>query len=104
MPLNTMQGLTPTITVKVPTSIDLTEAANIYVSFKQGNRLVLKLSENLDVSAHQVAVYLTQEQTLMFKAGPAEIQVNWTYSSGQRGATKRKEIYVDANHLLEVLP
>ena len=103
MAVKTMQGLTPAVTLKVPTTTDLTQAAHVYVSFKQGNRLVLKLTENLDVSAHQVVVYLTQEQTLMFKVGPVEIQANWTYANGQRGATYPVDMTVAGNHLQEVL-
>lgn len=100
--METMQGLTPTITVTVPNSVDLTEAANIYPSFKQGNRL-FKITEGFTVAAHQVSISLTQEQTLAFRPGLAEVQVNWTYSTGQRGATKPKQINVSENHILEVL-
>jgi hypothetical protein len=99
--LKTMQGLTPTISIIVPDTVDLTEA-NVYVSFKQGSKL-LKLTDGFDVSAHQVDVYLTQEDTLQFSAGTVEIQVNWVYSSGQRGATKPVNLSVSSNHLLEVL-
>ena len=102
MALKTMQGLTPTITVTVGTSTDLTEAANVYVSFKQGKKL-LKLTDGFDVSAHQVDIYLEQEDTLQFDPGTVEIQLNWTYSSGQRAATKPVSLSVSPNHLLEVL-
>lgn len=103
MALRTMQGLTPTITVTVGTSIDLTEAENVYVSFKQGNK-VLKLTDGFDVQAHQVDIYLEQADTLSFAPGAVEIQLNWTYSSGQRSATKPVNLSVAPNHLLEVLP
>ena len=101
MALETMQGLTPTISITVPEEIDLTEAAHVYVSFKQGSKL-LKLTD-AEMSAHQVDVYLTQEQTLQFNEGTLTVQVNWTYASGQRGATKIMPIKMGANHLLEVL-
>lgn len=101
--METMQGLTPTISVTVPSDIDLTQAGNVYVSFKQGGK-VLKLTEGFDVSEHQVDVYLTQKQTLSFAVGTVEIMLNWTYPSGQRGATKPKILSVLSNHLLEVLP
>ena len=103
MALRTMQGLTPTITVTVGNDIDLTEAAHVYVSFKQGNKL-LKLTDGFDVSAHQVDIYLEQADTLSFVPGAVEIQLNWTYSSGQRSATKPVNLSVASNHLLEVLP
>lgn len=104
MALETMQGLTPTIIVRVPETIDLTEAANIYVSFMQSNRLLMKKTEGFVVEAHEVDIYLTQEETLLFKPGTASMQVNWTYSTGQRGATRWLGIHIDANQLPEVLP
>lgn len=100
--MTTMQGLTPTITVTVPEDYDLTEAAHVYVSFKQGKTL-LKLTDGFDVSAHQVDVYLTQADTLALNVGTAEVQLNWTYGSGQRAATKPVTLNVLPNHLLEVL-
>lgn len=99
--LKTMQGLTPTITINVPEEVDLTEAANVYVSFKQGQRVTK--AATFDVFAHQVDVYLTQAETLAFNVGTVEVQLNWTYSSGQRGATNPVTLAVAANHLLEVL-
>ncbi len=99
--LKTMQGLTPTITVTVPETVDLTEAANVYVSFKQGAKLLKP--EGFTVAAHQVGIYLTQEDTLSFAVGAVEIQINWTYAGGQRGATKPVILSVSPNHLLEVL-
>lgn len=100
--LETMQGLTPTVTITVPDDTDLTEAGNVYVSFKQGNK-VRKLTSGFEVYEHRVEVFLSQEDTLSFKAGTVEVQLNWTYASGQRGATKPKVMSVMPNHLLEVL-
>lgn len=101
--LQTMQGLTPTFIVKVPDTVDLTEAAHVYVSLRQGRTLV-KLTEGFNVEAHKVDIYLTQAQTIIFEPGDIEIQVNWTYSDGSRAATKIKNITITRNHLLEVLP
>lgn len=99
----TMQGLTPTIIVTVPDSIDLTEAGNVYVSFKQGGS-VWKKTEGFTVAAHAVDIYLEQADTLAFAVGAVEVQINWTYANGQRGATKPVTLTVLPNHLLEVLP
>ena len=100
--METMQGLTPTITIRVPTEIDLTTAASHYISFKQGKTLV-KISDGLTIEAHTASAYLTQEDTLQFSPGEMTVQLNWVYSGGQRGATKEIPLTVDANHLLEVL-
>lgn len=104
MALNTMQGLTPTIIVRVPQTIDLTEASNHYVSIKQNDCLVLKKSEGFIVEQHEVEIYLTQEETLRFRTGTIFLQLNWTYATGQRGATRWIGIRVEPNQLLEVLP
>lgn len=101
--LQTMQGLTPTIIVTLPEEIDLTEAANVYASFKQGRKVDLVISEGLDVQAHSVGIYLEQAQTLLFEPGDLGLMINWTYSGGQRGATNEIMLHVNANHLLEVL-
>lgn len=101
--METMQGLTPTITITVGTSTDLTEAENVYVSFKQSGT-VYKLTSGFDVQAHQVDVYLQQSDTIAFSPGAVEVELNWTYGNGQRGATRPKTINVLPNHLREVLP
>ena len=100
--METMQGLTPTITIRVPATIDLTEAGHHYVSFKQG-RTLLKITDGLEITAHAVSVYLTQEDTLRFDPGLMTMQLNWTYQGGQRGAINEIPIMVNANHLPEVL-
>lgn len=104
MALETMQGLTPTISITVPNDVDLTEAAHIYFTMKQGSKL-LKLTDadDIDIYTHRVDVYLTQENTLAFNEGSLSIQLNWTYSTGQRGAIKPIGMRMGANHLLEVL-
>lgn len=102
MATKTMQGLTPTITVTLSTSTDLTQAAHIYPTIKQGGK-VMRLT-NFEFTAHQVDIYLTQADTLELSPGAAEIQINWTYSDGQRAATVPKGMTISPNHLLEVLP
>ena len=98
--VKTMQGLTPTIIVTI-SAVDLTEVAHVYPSLKQGRTIIRP--ESFEVSAHQVDVYLTQSETLLLIPGDAEIQINWTYANGQRGATVPKPMTVSANHLREVL-
>lgn len=102
--MRTMQGVTPTIIMRVPESIDLTDAAYHYVTFKQGKKLLLEMTDGFTVSEHQVEIYLPQESTILFNAGAVEIQLNWVYATGQRGATVPKNIVVRENHLREVLP
>lgn len=98
--IRTMQGLTPTIIVR-ETAVDLTEAAHLYPSIKQGS-FVLR-PESFEVSANEVDIYLSQADTLQLSPGSAEIQINWTYADGQRGAIYPKPISIGANHLPEEL-
>ena len=99
--ITTMQGLTPTITITVPNDTDLTEAANVYPSIQQGKKLIRPAY--FFVLAHQVDIYLSQAETLELNPGSASVQLNWTYSTGQRGATKPKAINVEENQIKEVL-
>lgn len=56
------------------------------------------------VDENTIKVSLTQEETLSFRGNlEAEIQLNWTYSSGARGATKTKKISLYKNLIREAL-
>ena len=80
------RGTTPTFTLTF-TDVDLTTAANVYVTFSQGHRTVTKTGEDITVSATTIDVELTQGETLGFYAGKVQIQANWTTSSGKRFAS-----------------
>lgn len=69
------RGTTPTHIFK--TSIDLTEAEVIFITYRQGNKNVLEKSrEDLIVTNEQVSVKLTQEETLLFSINDAvKIQI-----------------------------
>lgn len=97
------QGTTPTFTLTVPATVDLTTTSNVYVTFSQGNKELTKTGSSIVVSAQSVDVYLTQEETLMFLPGTVRIQLNWTFSGGQRACSNIRTILVDANLITEVL-
>lgn len=82
------KGITPTITLTLPNSVDLTNADEVFVTFasKCGHTLTKEKTE-LTVSAYTINVFLTQEETLEFPTGVALVQVNWTYDDN--GTTKR---------------
>ena len=69
------RGTTPTHIFK--TSIDLTEAEVIFITYRQGNKNVLEKSrEDLIITEEQVSVKLTQEETLLFSINDAvKIQI-----------------------------
>lgn len=99
-----IRGTTPTFTLTVDDeSLDLTGALNVYATFKQGSTIIEKTGEDLVVTAQQVQVYLSQEETLRFLTGTLQIQLNWTYVDGRRACTDIAEINVGANLSSKVL-
>ena len=84
---NIPRGTTPTFTFTfTEQTLDLTQAANVYVTFSQGMRILTKTGEDLEVAEKSVSVYLTQKETLAF-SGNVEVQVNWTTGNKDRAAS-----------------
>ena len=82
------RGTTPTLTLTfTDATLDLTAADNVYVTFNTPFATLTKSGEDLDVAAKQIDVFLTQEETLGFPAEQIEVQANWVYSDGTRGAS-----------------
>ena len=105
-----IRGTTPTFKLSLPASVDLTKANNIYVSFSQQSVKIVKSGEDLEVSAHEVDVYLTQEESLKFvcytydgKSNPVDIQLNWTYDDGSRACSTIVSVNVGRNLIGKVL-
>lgn len=100
-----IRGTTPTFVLKIndPT-VDLTLAENVYASFTQGKSVnITKTGESLDIQPHQVAVYLSQEETLKFIEGVIEIQLNWTYNNAARAATRIANVEISKNLIGRVI-
>lgn len=85
-----IRGTTPTITLKVINGgeLDLTTVDDLYVTLRQGNRII-NMKEGVLVDAQSVSFSFTQRETLSLKEGPADIQVNWTYIDADDGTTRR---------------
>ena len=98
------RGTTPTFTLTVPDTFDLTECENIYATFQQNGSSVTKSGDDIEASAHSVDVYLDQSETLLFCTGTVNIQMNFTYSGGQRACTEIVRVQMKDNLLPEVLP
>lgn len=83
------KGITPTFTLTLPESVDLSTAANVYVSFasKVCDVSLQKSGDELTVERNVVSVFLTQEETLSFPRGETAVQINWTYQEAD--VTKR---------------
>lgn len=71
------RGTTPTITIT--TDIDLTSASNLFVTFKQGERIVFEKTLNdVTITGNTVACELTQEDTLALKDSMVRFQIRAT--------------------------
>ena len=82
------RGTTPTFVLTfTEQTLDLTTAANVYVTFSSGANVLTKTGEDLTVEAKQISIYLSQEETLAF-ADTVRIQANWTTPTGSRAASE----------------
>lgn len=82
------RGTTPTFTLTFSDEeLDLTEASNVYVTFKKNSKSLTKTGEDITVSAKQIEVYLDQKETLMFQTGEVKVQANWVMADGQRACS-----------------
>ncbi len=71
------RGTTPTITIT--TDIDLTEASNLFVTFKQGDRIAFeKTLGEVTVTPESVICELEQKDTLALKDGMVRFQIRAT--------------------------
>ena len=67
--------------------LDLTEATDVFVTFKQAGKLMTVTGEDLTVEKKSIAVSFTQEETAEFCVGDVEIQANWMVA-GKRAASE----------------
>lgn len=94
-----VRGTTPTFQLQITDeTVDLTQATNVYATFKQESNTITKTGEDIEVTANQVDVYFTQKETLSFKAGTMiYCQLNWTYEDGSRACSNIISIAVGKN-------
>lgn len=99
-----IRATTPTFTLTIPSysSVDLTEAANVYFTISQSKAAAIT-KEVTPTDAKTVEVSLTQAEALSLKEGSADIQLNWTYADGSRAATLVRQITIKKQLLLEVV-
>lgn len=98
------QYTTPTFTLTfTEQGLDLTAAANVYVTFRSCGYTLTKSGEDLTVAAKTIGVHLTQAETSRFKPGEIEIQANWTASNGDRAASNVVKYQIDRQLLTAVI-
>lgn len=101
-----IRGTTPTFILKLknkdgtPSTIDLSEANNVYFTIAQGGKSITKTSEDIDIDGNTVYVFLNQKESLSLKDSiKTEVQLNWTYNDPtgvtKRAATKVREVALD---------
>lgn len=98
-----VQATTPTFILTLPEDVDLSQANNVYFSLKQGIVEITKTDEDMVIEGRTVSVYLSQSETLQFRQGAADLQLNWTYANGSRACSVIKRIDVAPNLLKEVV-
>lgn len=101
-----IQATTPTLTLTLPETIDLSTAQEVLVTFQQYETTLTKtLNDNVFLtSANVISVYLSQEETLMFIPNKiVNVQVNWIENSGARAATSIGQISMTSNLIPKVI-
>ena len=98
------QFTTPTFTLTfTEQTLDLTQAANVYVTFKSGMYTLTKTGDALTVQAKSIGVHLTQKETAKFRGGRVKIQANWTTALGGRAASEVVQYDIDEQLLMAVV-
>ena len=77
---------TPTFIFRTEGNVDLTLAAEVHVTFSSYGVLLDKTGDDLDVSAQEISVYMSQADTYKLKPGRCEVMINWIYENGSRGS------------------
>ena len=81
---------------------DLTQAENVFVTFRQACKLMTVTGEDLTVGEKTIAVSFTQEETAQFCEGDVEIQANWLIA-GNRAASEKVTYQFTDNLLKQVI-
>ena len=101
--MNATQFTTPTFTLTfTEQELDLTQAQNVYVTFRCGGGFLTKTGADLQISEKQIDVILSQAETGGM-SGNVEVQVNWTLPNGTRAASTIASVMIDRNLLKRVV-
>lgn len=95
------QGTTPTLVLTV--GEEQLDGCTCYVTIRQSGKKLTKSGANLTVSGNEIAVTLTQRDTLLLVPGDCEIQVRWIDSNGNAMATDKATVEVTESLLKSVI-
>ena len=103
MSVGVPQYTTPTfvLTFTEP-SLNLTQAANVYVTFQSGQNKFTKTGDALNVSEKTIGVHLSQRDTAKLNKC-VDIQANWTDALGNRSASDVVNYKITQQLLTEVV-
>jgi len=92
-----LRGTTPTVTLTLPTDIDLSTATAAYMSFGQNCKELFSVAiNNLVLSDNTASATLSQGQTLLLEAGRlTQIQLRWL-DDGVAYGTRIVQVPTDA--------
>ena len=82
--------------------LDLTEASEVFVTFKQALQVITITGEDLVIGKKTIEVSFSQEQTSQFCVGDFEIQANWIVC-GKRAASEVVKYQFTQQLLQEVI-
>ena len=95
---------TPTLVLTfTEQSLDLTQAASVYVTLRSGTNYMTKTGTALTVAAKTITISLTQAEVGNFGTGAIEIQANWTDASGNRFASDIANVTITEQLLNRVI-
>ena len=81
------------------TGLDLTAATDVYVTFRQADKLITVSGAGLTVTDKTISVSFTQEETAGFCVGTVQIQANWLI--GAKRAASEVATYQFTEQLLQ---
>lgn len=83
--------------------LDLTQAYNVYVTYKGKFGKIVKTGEDLTISEKEIDVYLTQSDTGRMTEGEVTVQADWTTAAGGRAQSEKVRFKVVDSLLAEVV-
>ena len=90
------RGTTPTHTFTIPNEISVPTLEVIYITYSQFGRTVLEKDiDDLLINNQKLSITLTQEETLSFKDGTANVQIRCRSSEDIAYASDIKTIKVE---------
>lgn len=98
------QFTTPTFVLSFELEeLDLTQAANVYVTFATKYKRFTKTGSDLVIGEKTIGVKLSQSETAQFPNGTIDIQANWTTASGDRAASEVAHYKISEQLLQKVI-